>query len=56
MKIKEFKDGSKAIHRDHGIGTIKECTDVDYVYFIADSDGIEYFAYRGYLSSVKETQ
>lgn len=54
MKIKTFKDGSRATHRDHGPGVVRECTDEDYVYFRADEDGIEYFAYRGYLSSIKE--
>ncbi len=54
MKMKAFIDKSRANHRDHGIGTIRECPDEDYVYFTADADSTEYFAYRGYLTPVKE--
>ena len=54
MKMASFKDGSKAMHRDHGVGTIHECTDPDYVYFTADLDKVKYFAYRGYLTPIKE--
>lgn len=56
MKMKEFVNGQKAIHRDHGTGVIKECNDADYVYFIADSDGFTHFACRGYLAPIKEKQ
>lgn len=54
MKMAVFKDGAKAMHRDYGLGTINECSDPDYIYFIADSDNSRYFAYRGYLTQLKE--
>lgn len=43
-------DGCRAVHRDHGIGTVGSCKDADYAYFKADSDGNTYFAYKQYLN------
>jgi hypothetical protein len=43
-------NGCRAVHRDHGIGTVLSCEDLDYAYFKADKDGNTYFVYKQYLN------